>query len=129
MSPDGIDGMLSEEIEEEIRHTPKGVRSSVVLIAHTKALLADEMPDDWRLLFLEKLDKMADGPFPIAKEVISKIRPACPTAQRMVYEARNAGENWSSSLDVIADGDVYREFVRLNPSLIEAVRLHHPRVS
>jgi hypothetical protein len=70
------------------------------------------IPD--RLRLLEGLGKLSGGS--VTAAAVAHVAPACATAEAM---ADAAGYN----LDVFGTCDVFREFARLNPSLLEALRL------
>jgi hypothetical protein len=107
---------LSEE-QLVIVYAPPGVRFTLVLVAHTKReLLTYKMVAAERLKILESLARCTDL---LPERAIACIEPSCDTALKMVAEA-------DANLDAIGDFDVFSEFVRLNPSLLAALRAISP---
>lgn len=113
--------------DREILYAPIGWRYTFVLAAEVKRWLLSELPPDKQFYFVDNLDRMMPGGG-ITKAAIAAVEPACDTAARMFSEAfrgspPSPGTPRTSFLDIIADFDVFKEFVRLNPSLRTALRL------
>ena len=98
---------------------PVGHKCTLVLASLTKRLLEDEMPANYRLQFLEHLEKMVRGSGGLTEEMIAAVQPMCEQGYEIVREAQSLGA--SKSLDVVAE--VFPTFAMLNPSLVAALEL------
>jgi hypothetical protein len=105
--------------EQLLAHTPPGYRQDLIEIAQIKRLLLSEMPPDLRLRFLQTMNDRVHGILTV--EAMQRIEPACDTAMKMLDEMK-----------VLSDGDkrklfmrwnVIAEFINLNPSILEAIKL------
>jgi hypothetical protein len=107
------------EGESAIVHCPVGHRYTLVLISETRRLLSTNLSAEYRLRFLEFLDRCTDN-F-LTPEAIALVEPICNEAYEMVKEARKLGA--SKALDVFARWEVFSAFVALNPSLLTAIKM------
>jgi hypothetical protein len=109
--------------EWAILHTPVGYLS--VFAALTKHTLARcEMTVGDRLRLLEGLARLVDSRFSAA--ALAVIEPACDTAVEMIMEAHSLdaeGSHGTASYRLLTSWTVFGHFVRLNPSLLAAIRL------
>ena len=88
-------------------------------------LAADKLPLNERLLHLEGLDKLAFGV--LTAEAIAAIEPASDTFEQIFNEAMwvDTGENQAATAFSILERDaVFQDLLRLNPSLVTAIKLH-----
>jgi hypothetical protein len=104
--------------ETLILHTPAGHRYTLVVIADIKRVLQAEFPAEYRLQFLEFLDRQSAG---WGAETIASITPMCDAGAEIEREARKLGSK--QALDAFAKFDVFSAFCALNPSLLEALRM------
>jgi hypothetical protein len=110
-----IDSLNADE--KLILHAPVGWRYTLIVISDLKRMLASEIPTQYRLRFLEFLDKhSAEWP----PEIIAIIAPMCDAGAEIMSEANKLGDK---RLDKIAEWDVFKAFCALNPSLLEALRM------
>jgi hypothetical protein len=110
--------------DDELRFFPIGYRATLLVAALTKrAVLTEQCTVGERLELLEGLGRLVDNCFTAL--VLAVIRPACDTAIAMMREARTLdapGAHCEASFKVLTSPEVFREFLRLNPSLIAAIR-------
>jgi hypothetical protein len=115
---------LSDD-EWAILHTPVGYLSMLLTAAFTKHTLARcEMTAGDRLRLLEGLANLVDARFSAA--ALAVIEPACDTAVAMIMEAHSLdteGSHGAASYRLLTSWSVFGHFVRLNPSLLAAIRL------
>lgn len=112
--------MLTAEQEIKAACTPRGYRYTLVLISIVKRSLEMEIPSDYRLKFLEHLDRMPakeSGTW-LTAEMVAAVDPICNKAYEIVDEARKLGA--PKALDIYADQ--FPVFAGLNPSLMTALR-------
>lgn len=111
--------------EAAVATFPVGHRVTLLLIAHTKlALIQGGMTVGDQLQMLEKLTALTDKV--ITPAVMAAVQPACATADRMIGEALaldGENERLTKSWDMLSSWEVYWHFLRLNPSLLDAIRL------
>jgi hypothetical protein len=113
--------MLTDEQEIVAACTPRGHRYTLVLISIVKRSLEMEIPSDFRLKFLEHLDRMPakeSGTTWLTAEMVAGVDPICNKAYEIVDEARKLGA--SKALDIYADQ--FPIFAGLNPSLMNALK-------
>jgi hypothetical protein len=111
-----IDSLNADETL--ILHTPVGYRYTLVEISDLKRVLQVEIPAEFRLRFLEFLDRQSAE---WGAETIASIAPMCDAGAEIVREARKLGSK--QALDTFAKFDVFSAFCALNPSLLEALRM------
>src|SRR5690242_12009140 len=79
------------QVDKAIRSNcyPPGYLWTVVIIAVTKRWLADEISDEWRLTFLNYLEKLTTGPNDpwLTAELIAAVDPMGDAEMEMFYEA------------------------------------------
>jgi hypothetical protein len=105
--------------ESLIMHCPTGYRYTLVFVSIVKMLLAEEMPQAYRLRFLEWLDKCGDQW--LSADAIAAVQPMCADGHEMVREAQKLGPR--KVLDVFARWEVFNAFVALNSSLLTAIKI------
>jgi hypothetical protein len=109
------------EDESVILRAPPGHRYTLAAISEVKWFLAQKIPDDYRLRFLEFLERHADL-FSVA--AIAQLEPMPDEGREIIREARKLGKGkW---LDVVARWEVFGALVAINPSLLAALRLPEP---
>jgi hypothetical protein len=102
-------------------------RAELVYVSLVKRLLAGEMPEGFRLKFLQWLDKLNHHDenwqsLRITPEIIAVIEPMCDSADHeLMGEILKLGK--FDRLNALGREDVFRAFVALNPSLLTAIRL------
>jgi hypothetical protein len=96
-------------------------RAQLVLISLVNYALQTGLSPDWRVKYLEHLDKMTGDPVGdngmralITHKIINSIDPICDRGWELALEAQRAGP--FGSLEIYADA--FATFVALNPSLI-----------
>jgi hypothetical protein len=100
-------------------------RFTLVFISLVKNLLAGELPTEYRLKFLQWLDRRNE-PWE-SPQVIAAIEPMCDDGYQLLREAMKLGAK--KGFDVIASWEVFNAFVALNPSLLTAIKMgrgYHP---
>jgi hypothetical protein len=95
-----------------------GHRYTLVLASLTKRMLAEEMPPEYRLQFLQHLEKMQQGENGnwLTAEMIVALEPMCDKAYEISREMRKLGPK---ALDAYAE--FFSTFAVLNPSLVTAL--------
>jgi hypothetical protein len=115
--------MTSEGIEELCidQCIPCGYKYTLVVISEIKRTLAEKIPAEFRLKFLEHLDKWAadDGRTWLTAEMIAAIEPMCDKGNEIAREAKKLPRG--KFLDVYAE--TFSTFAVLNPSLIAALQM------
>jgi hypothetical protein len=115
--------MTSEEIKKFCidNCTPCGYKYTLVVISEIKRTLAEKIPAEYRLKFLEYLDKWAadDGRTWLTSEMIAAIKPMCDKGNEIAREAKKLPRG--KFLDVYAE--TFPTFAVLNPSLIAALQM------
>jgi hypothetical protein len=111
--------MTPEEIREfvSLNAMPNGHMFTLVLASHTKRMLQGNLPEEWRLLFLNHLDKMIDTW--LTSEMIAALEPMDARGQAIVIEIMKVGPQ--KALDLYAKSFV--TFAALNPSLIGVLKM------
>jgi hypothetical protein len=115
MTPDDVKQFCIENA------VPIGYRYSLVVISITKRALAADIPSEFRMKFLEHLDKLTiptDG-FWLTPDMISVVAPMCDHGDELVREARALDRH--KVLD--AYSKFFPAFASLNPSLIAALEM------
>ena len=107
-------------------------RAELVHVSHLKSLLANELPTNYRLKFLQWLDRRySPGQewerMQITPEIVAAIEPICDGAYELLREAMKLGN--PTSVNTIGREDVFRAFVALNPSLLTAIRMARAKES
>jgi hypothetical protein len=97
---------------------PVGHLYALVVISITKRMLAMEIPAEYRLKFLEHLDKNASRDPWLNAEMIAAIEPICNKGYEIVREANKLGPK---AIDVYAAN--FSTFAVLNPSLVVALQM------
>jgi hypothetical protein len=112
----------ADQVEDEVPvYGSNGERYCFVYISLVKRLLMKELSAEWRLQFLEWLEKEARE---FGADVVTTIQPMCDDGYEIVKEAQKLGAK--KTLDVFAQRDVFRAFCTLNPSLVEAIKNANP---
>jgi hypothetical protein len=115
------------EDERAVAHTSPGHRWGMVLASYLKRILI--MPEakltaNEQIRVLEFLAGIVDTVFD--SEALAAIEPACDTAMDIVRTAMGADtdrKRINESFDILTSWEVFWHLVRLNPSLLEAVRI------
>jgi hypothetical protein len=112
---------IKEEIEEFCCENciPCGYKYTLVSISITKRMLEMEIPAEYRLKFLEHLDKRESSDIWLTAEMIAAIEPICDKGYEIVREAKKLPNG--KYLDVYAER--FSTFAVLNPSLIAALKM------
>jgi hypothetical protein len=97
---------------------PIGYLYTLVMMSITKRMLTMEIPAEYRLKFLEHLDKNATRDIWLNTDMIAAIEPICDKGYEIVHEANKLGPK---ALDVYAAN--FSTFAVLNPSLITALQM------
>jgi hypothetical protein len=118
---------LSDE-QKMIAYVPSGYKHILLAIALTKRVLTTcKMKAGEKLQVLEKLNGLTDGY--ITPEMLAMIEPMSDTEYEMLNEARSLDQPddkaGRASFDVLTSPDVFEHFVRLNPSLLAAIKFHN----
>lgn len=104
--------------EKQIVHCSSAHKYTLVVFSIVKRYLGEEMSPEYRLRFLNYLDKLSDSW--LTAEAVAMIEPICDDGYEIVKEARKLG--WQKAFDTFAKHEVFSAFVALNPSLMEAIR-------
>lgn len=103
-----------------ILHTPIGLRYVLVTIAEVKWFLSTEIPAEYRLKFLEFIDRHTDM---FTAEALALVEPMNAEGLEILKEARKLGKKW---LDIVASWEVFNAFIVLNPSMMTTLRMPLP---
>jgi hypothetical protein len=110
---------------DETMRLPVAYRANLIMAAMAKRwLAADKLPLNERLLHLEGLDKLAFGV--LTAEAIAVIKPANDVFEQIFNQAMqvDTGENQAATaFGILERDDVFRDLLRLNPSLVTAIKL------
>jgi hypothetical protein len=111
--------MTTDEIKEFLSRTatPNGYMYTLVLASHTKRILQTKLPEEWRFLFLNHLEKMVDTW--LTPEMIAALEPMDQRGEEMLAEIAKVGPK--KALDLYAKAFV--AFAALNPSLIGVLKM------
>lgn len=109
---------------------PPGYQYTVVIVSITKRMLADDIPPEWRLKFLERLDQMAtDGNDRwLTPQMVAAIEPMCDRGHELYSEAAKLDRGKPGRpgmLDALAK--FFPAFAVLNPSLMTALEMEPRR--
>jgi hypothetical protein len=107
------------EDERAIAFSAVGRRYTLVFISLVKNILAEELPAEYRLRFLQWLDRRNE-PWE-SPQIIAAIEPMCEDGYQLLRETMKLGPK--KYLDVIASWEVFNAFVVLNPSLLTAIKM------
>jgi hypothetical protein len=117
-SADDVDDRL-------VLFTPAGYKHFFLWAAYVKRALQFELPAGKRLKLLERLNSLTDLYF--TPEMLATIEPMSDTEIEMVNEARSLDLEddrlGQASFDVLTSQRVFGHFLRLNPSLMTAIKL------
>jgi hypothetical protein len=102
---------------------PIGYQYTLVMASEVKRVLMENIPTEYRLKFLEHLDRMVDRAW-LTAEMIEAVEPMCDKAYEIALEAKKLPGG--KFLDVYAQN--FSTFALLNPSLIEALRMLPTRI-
>jgi hypothetical protein len=102
----------------------------MLVVANTKrALQRINMNVRDRLHVLEKMNGFTDQW--LTAEMLATIEPMSDTQEQMFREARSldppGGRPFQASAGILTSQQVFGHFVRLNPSLLAAIKLQHDR--
>jgi hypothetical protein len=102
---------------------PKGHLYTLIAISVTKRGLAQDITDEWRLKFLNQLDRMAGyGEAWLTAGVIAAVGPMCDAGWEIYREAAKLDREKPGRpgmLDALAE--FFPAFAVLNPSLMTAL--------
>jgi hypothetical protein len=117
---------LTAAEEQMVTYVPVGHRHTMLIVAFTKYMLAKlKMSDHQRLDLLEKLNSLTDWYF--TAPMLATIQPACATQVAMILEARSLDREddklGQESFKILTNETVFRHFIGLNPSILEAIKL------
>lgn len=106
--------------EYRIVHTPIGHLFNIAFVSFLKqGLLTIEMTAGNRLSVLDVIARVVDGP--VTAKAIAAIEPADTVGLQMMREIMRLPVE--RQVNAFSDGDVFRLMARLNPSLLQALRL------
>jgi hypothetical protein len=117
--------------ESAIAHTPTGHRYTMIIAAYVKRLLvtpAARFTANDQLKMLEGLASLIGTYF--TADALAAIDPACDVFMSMVDEAKRANKDpkrCNESFEILTSWEVFNHLVRLNPSLLEAIKICHQR--
>lgn len=123
--------LTGEYVEQVCRANcfPAGYKYTVVIISTTKRALAGNMSAEYRLEFLNRLDRMAGNSETwLTADVIAAIEPMCEAGMEMYSEAAKLDRGTPGRpgfLDALAN--FFPAFAVLNPSLIKALEMEPRR--
>jgi len=110
---------------EMVEMFPPGYRHVLLMVAYAKrGLAAASIGDHARLDILEKLHELTDQFF--RERVLAVIEPMGETEAEMMAQAFSldpAGDKSRRASFDLLTGEAFDHFVRLNPSLLRAIRL------
>jgi hypothetical protein len=119
--------VTAEYVEQVCRANsfPAGYKYTVIIISTTKRVLAGNMSAEYRLEFLNRLDRMANNSETwLTADVIAAIEPMCDAGMEMYSEAAKLDKGVPGRpgmLDALAK--FFPAFAVLNPSLIAALEM------
>jgi hypothetical protein len=111
-------------IDDEITFVPSGHRLNILMIAYVKhALTTLKMKAGERLHLLEKLNELADHY--LTPEVIALIDPMPDPGIEMLRAAfsLDGDARFNASFDILTRDHVFLDFIRVNPSILAAIKL------
>jgi hypothetical protein len=98
--------------------------TELLFVAVTKRWLLGELSVADRLAYLEWLAARTGS---ITPDVVAAIQPADDTTLQIVTEAArlslNNDDNGAATFAVLERSDVFGDLLKLNPSMLEAIRL------
>jgi hypothetical protein len=94
-----------------------GARYTLVLASHVKWVLQNELDPQWRLTFLDHLDKMTDDV--LTSHILAMVEPMDPAGREILEEARKLGYKTRPNMFTVLD-QKFEVFAALNPSLQRA---------
>jgi hypothetical protein len=113
-----LDSLVGDEYR--IVYMPIGHLYSIATISHLKyTLLNFKMTAHERMKTLEVIGMCVHGS--ITDEAAAAIEPCCETGRKMFQELNSLPIE--KQTQAFHDGDVFRLFAKLNPSLLTALRL------
>jgi hypothetical protein len=124
---------VTAEYVEQVCHAkpiPQGYKYTVVIISGVKRMLAADIPVEYRLKFLERLDQMATNgnDLWLTADMIAAIEPMCDAGMEMYSEAAKLDRGTPGRpgfLDALAK--FFPAFAVLNPSLMTALEMEPRR--
>ena len=116
---------LSAEDREVVAFCPTGCRHTLLLIAFLKNILTThKMQVGERLRFLDRINNCVDNY--VTVEMLALIQPMDDTQIKMFLEARKLDDPkdklGNASFNLLTSEQVFGHFLRLNPSLLNAIR-------
>jgi hypothetical protein len=108
---------------DEVTYLPPGYRLNMLMIAYAKhALTTLKMKAGERLHLLEKLNELADHY--LTPEVLALIDPMPDPGIEMLRAAfsLDGDARFSASFDILTRDHVFRDFIRVNPSIFAAIK-------
>jgi hypothetical protein len=117
-----IDSLSADE--KLILNCPPGYLWMIIMASWVKHwLVTVKMTTEERLEILEKLNGLTDEKF--TAEALATIKPANDISVQMIEEARKLDDagDLSRSFDVLVGWETFGHLVRLNPSILDAIKL------
>jgi hypothetical protein len=117
---------MTDQEAQMVLHTPMGYRYTLVIVAWTKAMLVSckNMLVGDRLRMLEAINGFVDDIF--TADALAVIEPACDTAIEMIEECLKVDQDddprRGKSLDLMASSEVFGHLLKLNPSMLAAIK-------
>jgi len=123
--------MTAEYVEQVCRENPipTGHKYTLVVVSLLKRWLAEDIPAEYRLKFLEWLDRMATGPdIWLTADMIAAVEPICEAGEEMYFEAAKLDRGKPGQPGMFeALAKFFPTFAVLNPSLMTAIELEPRR--
>jgi hypothetical protein len=117
-----LDSMSPDE--KLIVYVPSGHQWNMVMVSVLKRMLQTELDARHRLRMLESLDRMRDIYF--TSEMVAMIDPICDTGLEIWREAKSldrpGDKTCMASFRVLTSWRVFNHFIRLNPSILAAIK-------
>jgi hypothetical protein len=132
--------VTAEYVEQICRANPipVGHKYTIVMVSGVKRWLAEDIPDEFRLKFLEWLDRQAaDSPNAdrdfgsawLTSAMIAVVEPMCDRGWEMYSEAAKIDRGRPGQLGFLdALAKFFPAFAVLNPSLITALEMEPRRL-
>jgi hypothetical protein len=110
---------LSED-ERLVAHVPVGYMHTLLLISYIKHVLGRcPMSVGERLTMLENLNRLVDNY--ITADVLATVSPSCNATAKMIFETDALEAN--DAFKVLTSWEVFGNFLKLNPTLLDAIKL------
>ena len=126
--------VTAEYVEQVLRTNviPMGYKYTVIIVSVIKRTLAQDIPAEYRLKFLNRLDGMVssgpDGYAWLTADMVAAIEPMCDRGDEMFREASKLDRGRPGQPAMFAALDkFFPAFAVLNPSLMTALEMEPRR--